>query len=811
MAPFASFLSRNSYRSSVFLAALFCSALTGAARERLRFDDGWRFHLGDVPNAQTPGFDVSSWKTLDLPHDWIIEGEFDSAAPTTGQGGFLSTGIGWYQRAFNAPKTWTGQRVTLEFDGVYMNSEVWLNGEQLGNHTYGYTPFRFDLTSHLKWGVQNMVVIRVDNSQQPNTRWYSGSGIYRHVWLNVVSPVHLAPEGIFATFSAVSPAFAKAHFETTVHNDSSVAQTITLETTVFDSARHSVASTRTEGSVAPNANFIGAPELTLPKPKLWSPEAPTLYHVLTRVLVQNKVVDQIETPIGLRTVKVSAERGFELNGQVVKLVGGNVHHDNGVLGAAAFDRAEERRVELLKAAGFNAIRTSHNPPSPAFLDACDRLGLLVMDESFDCWEKGKNKFDYSAVFKDQWKNDVDAMVLRDRNHPSVVMWSIGNEVYERGNASGARIAKELTDRIREFDPTRPITAGINGMGKNGDWTKTDPVFATLDIAGYNYEIDRHAEDHVRLPSRVIVGTESEQNKAFLYWSTTHDFPYMIGEFVWSALDYLGEAGIGRPYPPDQVAAKHWEVDEYPWHGAYCGDVDLTGWRKPISHYRNILWERGEKLYAVVIAPTPDGRPWNLSQWAMPPALPSWTWPGQEGKELAVEVYSRYASVRLYLDKKLVGEKPTTRSEEFKATFSVPFVPGTLRAVGVTQGREVETFTLNTARAAARIRLSADRARIKADGQDLVFVTVEIVDQNGVVQPQADHAIKFQIEGPASLAGVGNRDMTTGESYRANPHRVYQGRELLVLRSTHERGKIKVTATAPGLASTTIKLSSTAQP
>jgi beta-galactosidase len=453
----------------------------------------------------------------------------------------------------------------------------------------------------------------------------------------------------------------------------------------------------------------------------------------------------------------------------------------------------------LKAAGFNAVRTAHNPPSPAFLETCDRLGLLVMDEAFDCWEKGKNPHDYSEVFKDWWQRDLDAMVLRDRNHPSVVMWSLGNEVYERATAEGARIARMLANRIRELDSTRPITAGINGTWPKADWTEIDPVFATLDVSGYNYELPRHAEDHARLPSRVILSTESYQSEAFQNWATADDNPYVIGDFVWSALDYLGEAGIGRVFPPGQPAVRHWEGVQYPWHGAYCGDLDITGWRKPVSHYRNIIWDRGEKLYAAVLAPTSDGKPWNLTPWSLPPALPSWTWPGQDGKELTVEVYSRYDAVRLYLNSRLLGEKPTTRTGEFKAVFAVPYTPGTLKAVGVQYGREVQTFTLTTAGNATRMRLTPDRSTIQAGGQDLSFVTIEVTDRDGRLQPNANPAVRFTLSGPGVIAGIGSGDMTAMESYQANSHQVFHGRALVVIRSTPEAGAIKLVASAPGLA------------
>ena len=581
-----------------------------------------------------------------------------------------------------------------------------------------------------------------------------------------------------------------------MQNDSAAASDVEVETTLADPAGRVVATVRGGGRAEPGGSVVVSRDASIARPLPWSPESPALYRAATRVLSGGQVLDETRTTFGIRTIHVSAARGFELNGRTIKLCGGSVHHDDGVLGAAAFDRAEERKVALLKAAGFNAVRTAHNPPSPAFLDACDRLGLLVVDEAFDGWEKPKNKHDYSVYFDDWAQRDIEAMVRRDRRHPSVALWSLGNEVYERGSPTGARIAKALGDRVRELDPSRPVTAGLNGMGKGGDWTKEDPVFATLDVAGYNYEIARHAEDHARLPQRVILVTESYQSEAFANWAIAHDENYVIGDFVWSGLDYLGEAGIGRVFPPGEKVVKHWEGNLFPWHGAYCGDIDLTGWRKPSSHYRAIVWDRGEKLYAAVIAPTPNGEPWGVSPWATPTALPSWTWPGHEGAPLTVEVYSRHEAVRLYLNGALLGEKPTTRAEEFKAVFEVPYAPGELKAVGIDAGREIEKFALPTAGKVARLRLTADRAEVQAGGEDLAFVTVEAVDARGIVVRDADAAVQFALAGPATFAGIGNGDMASLESYQANPHSLFQGRALVVLRSVATAGNIRLTATTP---------------
>jgi len=485
------------------------AAAAAPARDRQQFDDGWRFRLGDEPAASQQTFDDGAWRNVDLPHDWSIEAPVDHAAPGAGAIGFFPSGTGWYRRHFTAPAALADRRVLVEFEGVYMNAEVWINGHRVGAHPYGYTPFSCDLTAHVIPGGENVLAVRVDNSAQPNCRWYSGSGIYRHVWLEIASPVRIADGGVFLATTALTDKEATVRIEAVVHNGTAAPASTEIETHILSPAGKAVARASAPVHVDPSSEAHVTYSVTIPQPQPWSPETPALYRAATSVRTDKRVViDEVQTPFGVRTVRVSAGRGFELNGRPIKLLGGSLHHDNGPLGAAAFDRAEERRVALLKAAGFNALRTSHNPPSPAFLDACDRLGMLVMDEAFDGWAKAKNPHDYSVVFKDWWPRDLDSMVLRDRNHPSVVLWSIGNEVFERGSPSGALIAKSMAARIRDLDATRPVTAGLNDLGEHGDWTKLDPLFAELDLAGYNYRLQSHAADHARLPARAIVATES---------------------------------------------------------------------------------------------------------------------------------------------------------------------------------------------------------------------------------------------------------------------------------------------------------------
>ncbi|WP_438482626.1 glycoside hydrolase family 2 TIM barrel-domain containing protein [Oleiharenicola lentus] len=770
-----------------------------AAGQRTLLDADWKFQLGEVAGAEAVKFDDRPWRRVDLPHDWSIEGKVDETAPSTGLGGFFPTGKGWYRKSFIVPEKLRGQRVVVEFEGIYRDAEIWVNGVSLGRRPYGYSPVRHDLTPHLKYGVANILSVGVDNSAQPNSRWYTGSGIYRHVWMHVLPAVHIEPWAVWVQTETLDAKEARIQVQTTVRNETARAARFDLELDIFEGGRKSVATANREIEIAANTSVTVSETILVTKPRAWSPESPTIYRVVSKLSQAGEVKDETTTRFGIRTVQVSAGSGFELNGRTLKLNGSNVHHDHGSLGAASFDRAEERKVQILKAAGFNAVRTAHNPPSPAFLEACDRLGLLVMDEAFDGWASAKNKKDYSVDFHEWSARDLETLVRRDRNHPSVVMWSIGNEMFERGTASGLKIAERLTAQIRELDPSRPITAGVNGLGKPADWPKLDPLFATLDVAGYNYEMQHAAADHARLPERVIAVAESYQNEVFAMWKTVRDHPYVIGEFVWSGMDYLGEAGIGRVFPPDEKVVKHWEGSMFPWHGATCGDIDLTGLRKPNSHYRNIVWERGEKLYAAVVPPAPEGKAWNLSPWALPPRVASWNWAGHEGDMLTVEVYSRHDAVKLLLNGVLIGEKTTSEAEEFIATFEVPYSAGTLEVIGLRSGWAVDRFRLRTAGEAEALELRADRARMKADGQDLIFVSVEAVDAKGLLRADAAPAVKFDVEGPATIAGVGSADLMSDEVYGANPRKLYQGRGQVVLRATGQGGKITLRAQADGLA------------
>jgi beta-galactosidase len=846
------------------------------------FDDGWRFLRGDAPGAELPDFNDAQWRALDLPHDFSVEDLPPRTADANGEGALWGTtvlparigpfdtelsqggrdtgwfvgGTGWYRKRFSAADVPAGGYVEIVFDGVYMNSDVWLNGKLLGDHPYGYTAFAYDLTPHLLRSGENVLAVRVRNEGR-NSRWYSGSGIYRHVRLNTTGSVRVPLWGTFVTTPEVSKDNASVKVAVRIENRAQSAQDVTARIRLFDS-KNASAGTRDARQLLDAGGSVEVVQVfTVAAPQLWSIGEPRLYRAEVELQVGGKVTDRVATLFGIRKVEVDAERGLRINGENIKLKGGCLHHDNGLLGACAIDRAEERRVELMKAHGFNAIRTSHNPPSSAFLDACDRLGMLVMDEAFDQWERQKNAQDYHVYFADWWQRDLSAMVLRDRNHPSVIMWSIGNEIPERAEPRGVEIAKQLTQHIKTLDATRPITAAINGGRGGGEGL--DPAFQYLDIGGYNYLFNLYEPDHTRHPKRVILGTESFPRQAYPSWIPVEKNSFVIGDFVWTAMDHLGESSIGNaqlntptrgggPGPggpgaggaggpigggvaapstggaplagtgagsPQGAAAPGGGPGgfggmgggssislPFPWFNCYCGDIDLIGQPKPQWFHRRVIWGLSE-LEIAVQRPVPEGRTETISPWGWSDELRSWTWPGKEGKALKVRVYSRGDQVRLLLNGKEVGAKPVSAETEWKAEFDVPYAAGELKAVAFSNGRQLSELAFKTVGKPAKLRLKADRTSIRRDRNDLAYVTLEVIDEAGELVPDAVVPVNFSISGVAELAAVGTANPKDVQSFRQLRPRTFHGRCLAIVRPKDAAGAATVRAQANGLAAASI--------
>jgi beta-galactosidase len=733
-----------------------------AQTQRQLFDNGWQFtHDGKTIN-------------VDLPHDWAIAYAPDPATGTSGtDGGWYPGGKGEYRKTFATPKT---EIVKLHFEGVYQKAEVFVNGQKAGQHAYGYTPFTVDVTPYLYQDKrENEVVVKVDNSEQPNCRWYTGSGIYRHVWLQAMPALHIAENGVFVTTHDISAERAIVGVEVTVANESDRDRNAMV---VVDSGMMMVA-------VPARQTKTVATSYAVRNPHLWSPDDPYLYETKVELKESGIVIDEHRARFGIRSFSYDAEGGFVLNGKPLLINGACVHHDDGVLGAMAFDAAEIRKVRQMKEAGFNLIRTSHNPTTRAFLDACDSLGMLVIGEAFDGWRTAKKPYDYSTLIDSCYREDIRAMVERDRNHPSIICWSIGNEVIERKDIRVITTARQLKQAILDYDKTRPVTEALCAW--DDDWEIYDPHFDVLDIGGYNYMIHKHATDHQRNPRRVMWQTESYPRDAFQNWALVHGYPYIIGDIVWTGLDYLGEAGIGRYYYEGERAGEHYVDGGQPdWHGAYCGDVDVTGWRKPISHYREMLWKDSKDLYMAV--KEPDGYHGKIleTRWSVWPTWESWNWPSWEGKPIDVEVYTKAPEVTLYLNDKPIGTKAVSQSTEYKAVFTVPYEAGTLRAEA--GGKRA---TLSTAGEPARLRLTADRSVMTAGGQDLSFITVEIIDREGRVCPNAAIPCEAIVKGQGTLLSFASADLKDREPYTSPCVTTWKGRALLVVRSSQKKGKAQV--------------------
>lgn len=805
------------------------SALVPDLRDQ-SLDEGWCFELGDGAHFAAIDFDDGAWRKLDLPHDWSIEdrtpspktvnaivtsadtaplwqrvkdapreiGPFFGEATLIGEGdlssggrdtGHTVGGIGWYRKRFRLPPLASDAHVEVVFDGVYMNSEVWLNGNRLGDHPYGYTPFVFDLTPYLNRTGENVLAVRVANLGR-NSRWYSGSGVYRHVRLNVTRKQHFALWGLSVTTPTVAEEAATVHLRARVDNTQPGTR---ISVRLYDPSGAVVA--QTTGPAAAEAGF----SLAISRPQLWSPDTPVLYRAECDLTNAGQIIDHGTTTFGIRQVRIDAVNGLTINGKAYKLRGGCIHHDNGLLGSAAIDRAEVRKIELLKARGYNAIRTSHNPPSPALLDACDRLGILVMEEAFDCWRVGKNPEDYSVYFDGWWQDDLAAMILRDGNHPSVILWSIGNEIPEAGKPDGVETARKLAETVRRLDPTRPVTQAIN-IANGPDVTRPDgkpdqAAIQFLDVAGYNYKLQTAEPEHKQFPDRVFVGTESMPQQVVDMWRIVDRAPYVLGDFVWTAMDYLGESGIGMCY----LSGDPIGTPPYPWFNSYCGDVDLVGQQKPQSLLRDVIWGLSTVEVAVV-RPVPDKKTENIFPWGWRDELRSWTWPGQEGKPLDLSVYTKGDRAEVTLDGRKVGEQVIGDADKCKAKITVPYAPGKLVVTAYKGDQKIGESTLETVGAPAGLRLKADRAQISGHRGDLAYVLIEVVDRDGRLVPDAVEVVEVALSGAGEVAAFGNANPRGVASFRQPVAKTWHGQALAILRPKGGSGKLVLEARAKGLRS-----------
>jgi len=801
-------------------AAAPTSALSG--ERRLSFNDGWRFYKGEAAGAEDPDFDDSTWRPVRLPHDWAIEGPFDPKLnPHTGA--LPISGTGWYRKPFALPASAKGKYVSIEFDGAMANSKVWLNGHDLGGRPYGYIGFSLDLTPYLKFdGATNVIAVRLmpeDNS----SRWYPGAGIYRNVWLDVTGPVYVAHWGTYVTTPKVSDDEASVAVKTTVRNRSGQEVKAAVQTLVLDPTGILVSRNKVEVTIpaeGPRTTPMTVPSVVrVIHPKRWDVDRPNLYTLVTEVLENDMAVDRYTTPFGIRTIGFDKEKGFSLNGRHLKLQGVCDHHDLGALGAAVNRRAIERQLQILKAAGVNALRTSHNPPAPEVLEYCDRLGLLVMDEAFDMWRIPKVPNGYSKYFADWSEDDARDMARRDRNHPSIILWSIGNEIPEQDHpeAQGWREARRLTGFFHEEDPTRPTTSAFNS------WNNAikNKMAAEVDIPGFNYSPMHYEQILKEYSSWIIFGSETAScvSSRGVYqvpieryvkdpslqissydiispsWAYCPDveftyqdkLPQVLGEFVWTGFDYIGE--------PTPYFGSRGNTADWPARSSYFGMVDLAGFPKD----RYYLYQ---------------------SQWTQKPMvhlLPHWNWAGREGQNIPVMAYSNAEEVELFLNGESLGRKkrfsdlwemPVGQNvsadgkflTRYRRIWQVPYQPGVLKAVAYQDGKQVAVEQVATAGPPAKLRLTPDRTAIHADGDDLSFITVRVEDKDGNLCPLADNLVHFEVGGAGTIRAVDNGNAASEEPFQAGHRKAFNGLALLIVQSKAGlAGRIRVTARAEGLA------------
>ncbi|WP_210480447.1 glycoside hydrolase family 2 TIM barrel-domain containing protein [Naasia sp. SYSU D00948] len=792
----------------------------------LPFNDGWAYRRPLGPFAAAEAGDVVP-VPVRLPHDALRDTERRPDVPGKGAGAYHPHGAFSYLKTFAVPAEWEGRLVRLELQGAFRRAQVFLNDEFAGNRADGYARFLVDLTPFLKYGEDNELRIEVRSGE--DSRWYSGTGLHRPALLHVDAPVHIVPDGVTVSTVRIEEDQAVVDVVTTVANAGLSTRTVIVSTTATAPDAREVERDATPSTLAPGETAVVRQRLYVADPQLWSPDSPALY--TARVGLGTDEADDHVVSFGIRTVTVDPRKGLRINGEPVLLRGACVHHDNGPLGAAAIGRAEERRIELLKQAGFNAIRTAHNPASPAMLDACDRLGVLVMDEAFDMWTRFKTPYDYAADFPQWWAADLAAMVAKDRNHPSVIMYSIGNEIIEVGSPHGARWARRMAEHLRALDPTRLVTNGINpflavidelpaileaaGGGLNEAMASPEGAFraigsseavtrrtaessAALDVLGLNYAESRYEQDRELFPHRVIVGSETFPSQIGALWPMVLENANVIGDFTWTGWDYLGEVGIGATgYAEDREAVAALER-EYPYLTAWTGDFDITGWRRPVSYYREIVFGLRTEPYIAVLRAEHSGHTVTMqSPWAWSDSVSSWTWPGHEGRPITVEVYADADEVALLLDGREVARGPVGDRRPMLATLQTVYRPGELTAVAYRDGAEVGRTALTTAEGSPRLTAVADRTRIRDDDADLSFVAIELRDAADRLVLGDDRPVTVEVTGAGVLAGMCSANPKTEERFDASTWRTFDGRALAVVRP-REAGEIRVTVTSPGL-------------
>jgi beta-galactosidase len=791
---------------AIFIFLLITNNLLAQIKtERTRsFNTGWKFFLGDDASASATGFNYDAWRKLDLPHDWSIELSFDKESPTGTGGGALRGGIGWYRNTFAMPASANGKFVAISFDGVYRNSEVWINGHYLGKRPYGYSSFQYDLSPYLNYGnKKNVIAVRVDNSQQPNSRWYSGSGIYRNVWLTVTDKLHIAYNGTYITTPEVSNKSAKIDLQVTIGIPTDKKQSFSVVTTIFTKDGHAVVKKRSSVPSMQNTPVTMSQNFTVTNPVLWTVDKPYLYKAVTQLFSDGKVVDEYTTTFGIRTFIFDIDKGFLLNRKHIKILGVCDHHDLGCLGAAVNKTALKRQLQILKNMGCNGIRTSHNPPAPELLDLCDEMGFIVMDEAFDMWKKEKTKYDYHLDWDEWHKKDLEDMIIRDRNHPSVFIWSIGNEVSEQWNkkdSSGTVIAKELADIIHSLDTTRPITSACNSPYPDNPVIKS----GALDLIGYNYAHKDFSKFHERFPGKKFIATEtvsalqtrghydmpsdsirrwpgswdkplingnpdttcSAYDNCSAPWGSTHEetwkilkkYDFLPGMYIWTGFDYIGEP---TPYP-------------WPARSSYFGIIDLAGFPKDVYYMYQSEWANKTVLHI----------------------FPHWNWKQND----TVDVWAYYNNadeVELFLNGKSLGAKRKT-DDDLHVWWRVKYEPGTIKAISRRNGKIVLTKEIKTAGNPAKIVLTADRRNINADSNDLAFITATITDKNGIEVPDANNLIHFKIDGEGLIAGTVNGSETDLTSFKSSQRKAFNGLCLAVVQSKQKQGTIHITATSDNL-------------